>query len=44
MVTFLRDDSSTSAALITLGLDVKTRSIQEEDSLVIWVGWSIHWL
>ena len=41
MVTFLRDDSSTSAALITLGLDVKTRSMQE-DTLVIWVGCSIH--
>ena len=30
--------------LLILGLDVKIRSIQEEDSLVIWVGWSINWL
>ena len=44
MVTFVIDDSSFSAALIPLGLDVKTRSIQEEDSLVIEVGWLIYWL
>ena len=42
MVTFVIDDSSFSAALIPLGLDVKTRSIQEEDSLVIEVGCLIY--
>ena len=41
-MTFLISDSSTPDALIKVGLDVEIRSIQEEDPLVIWVGWSIN--
>ena len=41
-MNFLQSDSSTPDVLIKLGLDVKIRSMQEEDSLVIWIGWSIN--
>ena len=40
---FLKSDNSTAILLIKFGFVVEIR-IQEEDSLIIWVGWLIIWL
>ena len=41
---FLREWYSKPVLIIRFVFVVKIRSIQEEDSLVIWVGWLIVWL
>ena len=39
-----QSDISTPELLIKLGFDVKMKSIQDKESLVICVGWLISWL
>ena len=41
---FSKSDISTPELLIKLGFDVKMRSIQDRESLVICAGWLISWL
>ena len=41
---FSKSDISTPELLIKLGYDVKMRSIQDKESLVVYVGWLISWL
>ena len=37
-------DNSTPELQGKFGLDAKTKSVQEEESLLTWVGWSISWV
>ena len=41
---FSKRDISTLELLIKLGFDIKMRSIQDKESLVICFGWFISWL
>ena len=37
-------DKSTPELQTTFGLDTKIKSMQEEELLITWVGWSISWV